>query len=85
MSTTTELMLLDRLTTTARAYGEGHHLTVNEVSKALFSDPRKLGKLNRSQNPHDLRPQDYATAMALMSKGWPTDTVWPDDVPRPGL
>lgn len=85
MATTTELTLLERLVTTAKAFRDGHHLTTNEASLNLFDDPRRLGKLNRSQNPCDLTPQDYATTMALMSRFWPRNTDWPEGIDRPSL
>lgn len=85
MATTTEITLLERLVTTAKAFREGHHLTTNEVSIQLFGEPRRLGKLNRSQNPCDLTPQEYVTTMALMSKRWPRHIDWPEGIDRPAL
>ncbi len=84
MTTTTDLTLLDNLCRVARLYGQGHHLTVNEVSKALFSDTRRLGRLNRTQNAHDLKANDYGVALRKMADNWPTTVEWPAEVNRPG-
>ena len=85
MSTTSELVLIDRFCRVARLYGSGHHLTVNEVSVELFDDPRKLGKLNRSRNPNDLGTAEYRSGIRMMSTKWPSGETWPDDVERPGV
>lgn len=61
-------------------YRRATGLTESTVSTQLFNDGKKLGAIREGG---DLSTRRYEEVLRTLSRRWPEDAVWPQEIDRP--
>jgi hypothetical protein len=70
----------EQLLTVARAYAAGAGVELSTVSSRALDDGKKLAAIEAGA---DILVGRLERTLQWFSDNWPSETTWPDDVPRP--